>query len=53
MNNNEIQNIIIDEELFKLFPEIVKQEIENGNQITITKVNGKVVLVLPSLHQNG
>jgi len=49
MNNNDIQNIIINEELLKLIPEIIKQEIEKGNQITITKVNGQFVMTFPSL----
>jgi hypothetical protein len=52
MNNNDIQNIIINEELLKLIPEIIKQEIEKGNQITITKVNGHFVMTFPSLKKN-
>jgi hypothetical protein len=49
MNKNDIQNIIINEELLKLIPEIIKQEIEKGNQITITKVNDQFVMTFPSL----
>ena len=51
MKNKEIQNVTINEDLFELFPEIVKQEIEKGNQITITKIDGQVVVVLPSLKE--
>lgn len=49
MNNNDIQNIIIKEDLLKLIPEIIKQEIEKGNQITIAKVHGQFVMTFPSL----
>lgn len=51
MKNNEIQNVIIKEDLFELFPEIVRQEIEKGNRITIIKIDGQVVVVLPSLKE--
>ncbi len=52
MNNTEIQNIIIKEDQIKEIPDFIMQEIEKGNQVTITKVDGKIVMILPSLKKN-
>ncbi len=52
MNNTDIQNIIIKEELLKDIPDFIMHEIEKGNQVTITKVDGKIVMILPSLKKN-
>ena len=52
MNNTEIQNFIIKEDLIKEIPDFIMQEIEKGNQVTITKVDGKIVMILPSLKKN-
>lgn len=49
MNNTDIQNIIIKEELLKDIPDFIMNEIEKGNQVTINKVDGKVVMTFPSL----